>query len=68
MKMYSSDSVTKDYVDNAITQAVQSTARTTTEAVTGLDKKQNDELRFFKKLLIASFAFNFLVAIGAYFF
>jgi hypothetical protein len=68
MKMYSNDSVTKEYVDNAITEAIESTTHNTADAVSSLDEKQNAEIKKLKMLVLISFVSNLVLATAlAYF-
>ena len=66
MKSYSSDAVTKEYVDNAVREAVTSGQRNVATQVSDLDQKQNKRITTLERLLLASFVVNLLVAIGAY--
>ena len=67
MKSYSSDNVTKEYVDNAVREATTASQRNVATQVSELDQKQNARISMLERLLMLSFALNLLVAIGAYF-
>ena len=68
MKSYSSDNVTREYVDNAVREAVTSGQRNVATQVSSLDEKQNQRIRNLERLLMLSFAINLMAAVGAYFF
>lgn len=67
MKMYSNDSVTKDYVDSAVREAVTSGQRNVVDQVSDLDRKQDKRIKRLELLLAISFLANAVLAIGAYF-
>ncbi len=68
MKSYSSDNVTREYVDNAVREAVTSGQRNVATQVSSLDEKQNQRIGNLERLLMLSFAVNLMAAVGAYFF
>ncbi len=68
MKMYSNDSVTKDYVDNAVREAITSGQRNVVTQVSDLDKKQDARISRLQKVVVGLAVVNALLVIGAYLF
>lgn len=67
MKMYSSDSITKEAVEQMINSAVINASLNARQMTDALERKHDKKIRFLQKMLTASFAVNVMLAAGAYF-
>ena len=67
MKIYSSDSITKDDVQQMVGEAVISASGNAQLMTNAVDEKLNKKIKSLERLVLLSFAANALLALGAYF-
>ena len=67
MKIYSSDSITREDVEEMVKDAVRASGVNARQMADAVDVKQNKKIKFLERMLLLSFAVNIMFATGAYF-